>query len=402
MLTNDYIIDLVEEVAQKMQTLSYALKAQKHKQEPMTGSCVIRVLEPEQLNDFTGGGTQGGDTMPPRYSDGSLRQRKSGIYEYRFMLEDKQISVYGDDPETCYAKRTGFIAGNKKKQQTEKKSTEKPRTLESWITQWFETYKKPRNGAESQKTTLYFINRDIIPKLGARPIKDMSGLEIQAFINGYENTKNAQKKIFDILNGALEKLVDLNMLKYNPCRAVEIRSYEKQHYPVIQPADQDRLLNASENPKYNALFRFCCCTGLRIGEALNVKTEHVDRERFLIRVVKKATKTKGSSRAIPYLPELLTGIDLSQEYLFQGVTYNSAKTYFEKWYKRLKIDATLHSTRHTFISCCYHIGIRDKQIQLWAGHASIDMTLNTYTHILDNQDSSILQYLRALKAKLGI
>ena len=88
--------------------------------------------------------------------------------------------------------------------------------------------------------------------------------------------------------------------------------------------------------------------------------------------------------------------------LLKEITKLGAIKYFTKLFKRLNINAVIHSLRHTFASCCYHVGIKDKQIQEWLGHSSITTTMNTYTHILKNDTSPIIEYLKSLKEKLGL
>lgn len=76
---------------------------------------------------------------------------------------------------------------------------------------------------------------------------------------------------------------------------------------------------------------------------------------------------------------------------------NTQNKYFAELYDKLGIkNATIHSFRHTFVSTLYALGVSAKRIQTLAGHATIDMTLNTYTHLLDKGNSVIREYLQQL------
>lgn len=270
-----------------------------------------------------------------------------------------------------------------------------------WLKKWFNLYKAPKNGTRSLDAISGYMKNNIIPAIGNYTLAELSPALLQSFLNEYTNRPNTQHKIAQVLNGSLNKARINRILQYNPAEGLVLSDYEKQSYPVLELEAQRRMLNAIKLNKYKQLFFFLCCTGLRIGEALAVKCEHIDKKQHFINVIKKHTRTKGGCRKIPYLPELFYRIETYfKGPLFPNITYNSAKLYLQKVSKKLKIDFTLHSTRHTFISCCYHIGIKDKQIQTWAGHADIGTTLNTYTHLLDNGTSPILDYLRALKTHL--
>lgn len=346
-------------------------------------------------DDFSGG--KGGDEVPPQYKDGSFRIRPNGIFEYRFMHLDKQISVYGKTKDVCYQKRTDIIAGKKK---VIKNSV--TFTYAEWLKKWFTTYKEPYNGKSSLRSISDYMEKRIIPELGRYRLKQLTPLILQDFINKYRDIPNTQHKIADVVRSSLEKARINRLIKFNPFEGVILVPHTPKHYPVFQLETQRILLENITDNRYKFLFFFSCCTGMRIGEALTVKCEDIDKSNHIINIIKTKTRTKGESRVVPYLPELFNGVNINRKGLLFNITFSGARNYFTRLFEKLKIDGTLHSTRHTFISCCYHIGIKDKQIQKWAGHSTIEMTLNTYTHLLKNDTSPILDYLIKLKETLGI
>lgn len=346
-------------------------------------------------DDFSGG--KGGDEVPPKYADGSFRIRPNGILEYRFMHLDKQMSVYGKTKDVCYQKRTDIIAGKAKT-----KNSPVAYTYADWINKWFKIYKEPYNGKSSLRSISDYMEKRIIPELGRYRLKQLTPLILQAFINKYKDIPNTQHKIADVVRSSLEKARINRLIKDNPFEGVILVPHTPKHYPVFQLETQRILLENITDNRYKFLFFFSCCTGMRIGEALTVKCEDIDKSNHIINIIKTKTRTKGQSRVVPYLPELFKGVDINRKGLLFNITFSGARNYFTRLFEKLKIDGTLHSTRHTFISCCYHIGIKDKQIQEWAGHSTIEMTLNTYTHLLKNDTSPILDYLIKLKETLGI
>lgn len=156
------------------------------------------------------------------------------------------------------------------------------------------------------------------------------------------------------------------------------------------------------------MFRFLCCTGLRIGEclALDFKKD-IDKESKFITVNKSldsrsgkidTPKTKTSIRQVPFLPDLLPLIKTLSKSKF---TYNAVRLHFERIYNTLGIkEANIHTFRHTFVSLCYASGMSAKRIQSIVGHAEINTTLNIYTHILKKGTSPIYDYLKRLKNEL--
>lgn len=44
-----------------------------------------------------------------------------------------------------------------------------------------------------------------------------------------------------------------------------------------------------------------------------------------------------------------------------------------------------HCFRHTFATRCFEAGVSPKTVQKYLGHASLQMTMDLYTHVLDDQ-----------------
>lgn len=272
-----------------------------------------------------------------------------------------------------------------------------------WLAEWFERYKKPNIGSKWASTMLGYIKR-ISEELGSYKIESLTTEAIQDYLTGIEED-NTRNKIKTIINESLRKAVNLRKLTHNPCGGVEIKRGKPQKRQPIDVPDQDLVFDTISNPTYKKLFQFCCCTGLRISEALGAN--HEDIKNGMLTVDKQYTrdneleyrvKSDAGYRAVPILPELQKALGKGKGRIFEGVTYNSASLFFYKLYKKLNIKVTVtHSMRHTFISNCYRAGINIKLIQMWAGHAKADLTLNTYTHLMSKGTSKFLDYACKLK-----
>lgn len=329
-----------------------------------------------------------------KYSDGCFRMHGKKL-QYRFMYNGKQITVSGFNKQDCWNKRTDIISGK-----TIINTKTKSYTLYDWLIEWFKLYAIKKNNDKSQKEKLNYINNYIKPELGNIIIKNLDSLKLQKFINKYDDRPNTQDKIYKILNPALNKAVSTKLIKFNPMSAVEKVNYKKQSYRALEISEQDLIYKNIDNPKYKRLFFFLCCTGIRINRALELDCKAFDKERMIINVFKKQRKGYNEYYQVPFTFDL---IDLPQNgKIFPDITYNSAKLYFQKLFKKLNIkNAVLYSFRHTFASTCYFAGIKDKYIQSWMGHNDITTTLNIYTHLLNKGNSKILEYIKGLKRLLA-
>lgn len=328
-----------------------------------------------------------------KFADGHFRMKKY-TGEYTFRHNGEYERVYGKTEKECHLKRLAFITGEREA------SKAKPKTLKDWLNLWVEQYKKGKVSEQYYKSIIRYINVTC-EKLGNIRLNDLKPLELQKYINsiGKDNTR---VKIATVLSDSLKKAYAVQLIKHNPFLAVEVDKGETESYKALTPKEQQELLKLIDNKKYRDLFIFCCCTGLRISEALAITEKDIDYEQKLITVNKQKKrngeitpklKSKKAHRVVPFIPHLFKLIDINS---LNDITYSSAKSYFDRLKKKHPIDFVIHSFRHTFISNCYYAGIRDKQIQIWAGHSKVDTTVNTYTHIFKGS-SLFIAYTKLLK-----
>ena len=195
--------------------------------------------------------------------------------------------------------------------------------------------------------------------------------------------------------------------------AVEVSGYRKSHYRAVTLEEQCVLLNSIKNPLYYAVFNILFCTGLRIGEFLALDSQCAHFADKYISVSKSVdihsgqlqnrTKTYTSVRKVPFLKELVPHLKFLFAYQKENgrMTYNQIKKYFQKLLKKIGINGiNLHSFRHTYGCMCYRAGLRDKTIQRLMGHASLDVTMNTYVDVMGSGFSPLNKYFEEYKKEV--
>jgi integrase len=356
----------------------------------------------------------GGETLPPKlkYGQGTVckrtRQNKHGTYSYwqgRFMENGQQKTVTAKTLKECLARM------NIKKSVNEIKRpiVNDFMTFAEWLKEWFEKYKVPNLKPSSANRIFTYIEKSIAPNLGNIKLNELTTLTIQEFLIGI-NKSNTRQKIYNIVKGSLQKAYETQIIKFNPALAVEIKAHRPAKKRAYEFNEQELMLQVL-TPKYKALFYFLCCTGLRIGEFLALTEDDIDDMNHIINVSKSLDITTGSigttktgkKRKVLYLDELFEGIKqiIGEKKFFGEYSYDGIKKAFTTAIRRLELkDVFIHSTRHTFSSVCYYVGIQDKQIQEWLGHSTMAMTVDTYTHLMGNGESLIKNYIQKLKDKI--
>jgi len=169
-------------------------------------------------------------------------------------------------------------------------------------------------------------------------------------------------------------------------------------------------------------------TGLRQGEALALKWSDIDFENKKITVNKTAVriegkqrlqtpKTKNSKRVISIDPTTLSILkswkkDQMKIYFKNGKHFEGDNNFiftnqrgewvhihnFIRYFKRFIADHKLkpitpHGLRHTHASLLFSAGVEPKNISDRLGHSTVQITLDLYTHITEEQRTDTVEKL---------
>lgn len=169
-------------------------------------------------------------------------------------------------------------------------------------------------------------------------------------------------------------------------------------------------------------------TGLRQGEALALKWSDIDFEnkkitvdKTAVRIKEKQTiqtpKTKNSKRVISIDPTTLSILkswkkDQLKIYFKNGKHFEGDENFiftnqrgewvhihnFIRYFKRFIADHKLkpitpHGLRHTHASLLFSAGVEPKNISDRLGHSTVQITLDLYTHITEEQRADTVEKL---------
>lgn len=346
-----------------------------------------------------------------KHGDGSItcrhRTNKNGktrrYYQGRIYIDGKQISVYAATKAECAAKLRKL---QEERQQQNGNQTELHfSTYAQWLDKWLSLCKEGKIKRTYQSELILNVDR-VKKALGNLRLKAIKPLNVLEYIASLPR-RNLTVKLYDVVNGSLQKAEDFGLIKKNPCRAIDRPTYEANKRRAFELAEQCSILNALTG-KHKQLFFFLCCTGLRIGEFLALDKSCIDFERHTIKVKASVdiktgevgtTKTKTSVRNVYFAEQLFEVFNVED---FGIYSYSGIKKAFLKAYKKVDIEGVslTHSCRHTFASMLYAAGVSDKVIQSQLGHAAVSTTLDVYTDVLINGNSPIFDYILTLKKAL--
>lgn len=284
-----------------------------------------------------------------------------------------------------------------------------------YVAEWADTYQgrtgrglRPATRADYQRTLELYA----LPFFGRRRLVEIEPRDVKAFARQLAKQglkPNSVRNIVNPLRALLATAVEEGLIRSNPAAGLRLATAAgAAGEPVrsLTPEELAALIEATP-PQWRLFVRFLGHTGLRIGEAVALRWEHIDlgRRRVLVRErIYRGTvdgpKSRYGRRDVPLSPGMaqdlwdhrkssLHAADQDPVFASQtGTPINSANLYsrvFKPAAKRAGVGwAGFHTLRHTAGTMFFRAGWNAKQVQMVLGHHSPAFTLETYVHLLPN------------------
>lgn len=294
-------------------------------------------------------------------------------------------------------------------------------TFEEWASYWL-SYVQHDVKPSTFSSYYYKMNNYVLPMIKDVPLNELSleqGKKILQNING-KLAKSTIQVIFRILNKCLNYAKKCGKIFSNPFSNLQLPKAKKTKVSALTRSEQKKLMSTALAEKNGSgiLVLLALHSGMRIGEISALRWSDIDFDSGLIHVnntyqrigisqgkqktqlVFASSKTEASIRVIPIgrtLKKLL--IDHKKgstgEFVFSTngqpceprlLTYHFHKI-------RLKADLSqihFHQLRHTFATRCLESKGDISSVSALLGHASTQMTLDTYVNALLEQRYQVI------------
>lgn len=302
-------------------------------------------------------------------------------------------------------------------------------SVSDYLDEWLKTIAKPRvsentfTGYESQL-------RHVKNGLGNGRLTLLRAQDIQRLYGTL--TPSVAKHVHAPLSSALSQAVRWHLIHSNPCDAVDLPRHKADEIQALTREEAGRLMAIPS--RHRVLFAFLLDAGCRPSEAFGLKWSDLDLETGRVTIQRtlqwhnkkqgggwyfEETKTKTSRRSVPLATgtlqqlrehraaqaEALLKLGVRTDLMFAssegGPIYrrNLLKRHFKPLLKAAKLPETLtlYCLRHTCATLLLQAGVHPKIVSERLGHASIVLTLDTYSHVLPTmQDEATAQIERML------
>jgi integrase len=311
-------------------------------------------------------------------------------------------------------------------------------TLGEWLNEYWSTWSgdlAPRTKQKFQENIrLYVPTRLLATKLTA-----LTPRHFQEAYNEMQAAGLARGTIaytHRILRARLNDAVRLGRIVRNPATVgVTLPARPHTEARTFTQAEARRFLDAVRADRYAAFWTLLLLTGLRPGEALGLKWQDWDGatlrvQRSLVRLSGGAWELKSTKTGRPRvvsLPELAIRAlrehrqKQLEERLLVGASYTdnglmfathfgtplNLNTEVPRRFKRMLRDAglpnlRLYDLRHSAATLLLAAGEHPKIVQERLGHASITLTLDTYSHVLPDMQRRTAERLDAMLGEQGV
>jgi integrase len=295
-------------------------------------------------------------------------------------------------------------------------------TFKQYASDWIDSYQGRTTRGFRESTRVGYrrtLDAKAIPFFSKRTalLAELEPRDIRAFVAWLFDEK-AQKRKLSVgtvrghvaaVKVLLATAVEDGLIRHNPAAGVRISrpgapTIERDASDLRRALDSDELgrFLAACSPAWEPFFRLLAMTGLRIGEAIELRWSDVDFGAKRLRVRRQCyegavapPKSRHGVRDIPLSPAMLRLLwprqGAADELLFpgpRGLRVDRAwlwRQELEPARKAARVPwATFHTFRHTCASILFAEGRNPKQVQMWLGHSDPGFTLRIYVHLIDD------------------
>lgn len=214
-------------------------------------------------------------------------------------------------------------------------------------------------------------------------------------------------KAVGLLRQILQTAVADNLIAINPADGVELPTINMTEQRFLTVAELHRLALAAGSHK--PLVYLLGTTGLRFGEAAELRWRDVDTAGLRLRVVRSmsfvngkaivGTPKNGKDRTVA-LPATVAGMltpGADDDLVFPDSAggWMRASNVRRRWWAKtlaaagLPADFKIHELRHTAASLAIGSGANIKALQNMLGHASAGLTLDRYGHLYESDVKAV-------------
>lgn len=310
-------------------------------------------------------------------------------------------------------------------------------TVNGYLDRWLEAAARPRVSRRTADGYAALLKRYVREPLGQKRLDKLQPLDVQK-VYGEMQARGLSARIVrhthSALHNALKQAVKWGILSRNPSDLVELPKVPHKERRVLSPTEAADFLESAAVMPNGLIFEFALLSGMRPEEYLALQWSDVDMTRGTAQVRRALVRHKRSwsfeepktarSRRTVYLPasllpklaahkrkqaeqrlklgaawgnfDLIFCSDMGTPLTIPNLTYR----FFRPLLEKAKLPRIrLYDLRHTCATLLLAANEHPKVVSERLGHASITLTLDTYSHVLPSLQQAASEKLEAMLFK---
>ena len=372
--------------------------------------------------------------------EGSIHRRKDGGWCAQYTV----YTAEGRKRKTLYGKTRAEVAKKLTRAMIDRNGgiiyEAGKITVAEYLDIWLRDTVKGRVKETTYANYSYIARVHISPALGRIKLKNLTPAHVRSFYGEKSSSslsKATVKKMHVVLRRALSQAVSDGLIPRNVAESVRPprTGAPGEEIRPLNPEECSAFLDAARGERLETLYLLAVHCGLREGELLVLRWDDVDLEAAKPALLVRRTLTRGEEgrgylvgastksgkgrrvrltrRAAGSLRDhrkrqveermSLGGLWQDQDLVFPngiGSLLNPSNLR-NRSFKRIKArsgvrdELRFHDLRHTFATMLLSAGVHAKVVSEMLGHASITITLDTYSHVLPDMQDSAAQAMEA-------
>lgn len=294
-------------------------------------------------------------------------------------------------------------------------------SVERWIGEWLEIYKRPVVGDGQYNNYVSMIKNVINPSIGNLQLKSVTDVHLQKMLNSMAGkSKSYLSKLRMTLQSTFKQAYYSGLIQRNPAENLQIPASSNGTHRSITDYERTKILDLAEKHYAGLWIKTLLYTGMRPAETRALDWRHIDFDKKIIHVensMKAGTKIIGAPKSsagirdIPINDKLLADLKTARgepyEPVFKQPTTGARHTkqsmccLWRNFKRQLDIsmgaklyrnkivlsviasDLVPYCLRHTFCTDLQDAGVPINIAKYLMGHSDISLTAKIYTHTTD-------------------
>lgn len=381
--------------------------------------------------------------------EGNIRQKKDGRWEARITVgrteagKQKMKYFYGKTRDEAAAKLNDFLSESRKGVYIEPSKY----TVSQWLDEWYTNHVVGSVKPATRVSYEMIIRQHLKPNFGHYKLKDLGSGTIQGAYKKLQKSGRADGKgglsektirnIHLVLRKALQVAYVNDMIPKNPAadgRVTPPAAPKKSDIRVFSPQEQKAIEQACKGERWGMILILDLYSGMRQGEILALEWKDIDLNKRTIKISKQLARLKNfdpkiaaktvlrvepftknsNDRTISISPAIVDKLkaykaaeDVNKAkwgdayenhnlvFCREDGHFIEPKTFQDFFKRTLKTagveNGNVHAMRHTFATRALEAHIPVKVVSQILGHSSIQITLDTYSHVLPELQEEAMQ-----------